>query len=222
MNSDNSPGGSSNLILQLAQLLITSLASKRFFRFVRSLLRPRNRGLYEILDYNLTLDIADSKGRLAIFRRRQKVRFLQDHVIAYQDEAWGDGDVLADYECSPGVAVDNFQVGARRMILISLRQTKNRGDVLDFDIKRTVKNGFANNEEWLEVETRYPTRRLRISVIFPSGRHCKAARLIERRAERTTPLSARCFSLSRNGRQTVTWECKRPAHLESYTLCWSW
>ena len=229
MSADSQPITPSNLVQQLPGLIVPSLASNwnaimaRLFPFIRARLAKRaNRNLYEILDYDLTVDLRDKDGRLAVFRRRQKVRFLQDHVIAYQDEAWGDGEVLASYKCTPGVPVDSFQIGARRLILISLRQTKNRGDVVEFSIEREVRDGFARPEEWVEVETRYPTRRLKMAVVFPPGRPCRQARLIERRAERTTVLGRQCFRTTRTGQQMLTWETKRPVQRESYTLSWAW
>ena len=193
------------------------------WELVRFLIRRRlHEGLYEILDYDLTLDLRDRWGRTAIFRRRQKVRFLQDHVIAYQDEAWGDGDVVADYHCSPGVPVDIFQVGSRHQILISLRQTKNRGDVVEFRIERKVKNGFTKEKEWLEVETRYPTHRLRISILFPIRRPCQQAWVVSRRSDRAVSLDSSHFSRTSAGRQVLSWDRMRPAQGEAYTICWKW
>ena len=193
------------------------------WQLVRLLIKRRlSEGLYEILDYDLTLDLGDRKGRRAVFRRRQKVRFLHDHVIAYQDEAWGDGDVVADYHCSPGVPVDIFQVGSRHQILISLRQTKNRGDVVEFHIERKVRNGFTKEKEWLEVETRYPTRRLHITILFPTGRPCQKAWIVSRRSDRVVNLSSNRFSRTSAGRQVLSWDKMRPAQGEAYTLCWTW
>jgi hypothetical protein len=69
---------------------------------VYQLFRPwlnhlRREGLYEILDYDSTLELLDPQGQTAIVKKRQQVKFNQDHIIAFQDYAWGDGDCLADY-----------------------------------------------------------------------------------------------------------------------------
>ena len=74
-----------------------------------------------------TLEILDTKGTKAQFHKRQRVRYLQDSIIAYQDQAWGDGDILIDYRCSPGVEVDRHRPGQKTYILISLRDVKRRG-----------------------------------------------------------------------------------------------
>jgi hypothetical protein len=84
--------------------------------------------MYEILDYDSVLELRDPRGEVGVFKRRQKVRFLQDNVIAYQDYAWGDGNILADYKCSPDVPLDQYQDDFRCNILISLRETKNKGE----------------------------------------------------------------------------------------------
>lgn len=63
--------------------------------------------LYQVLEYESTLELHDRGGGRATFAKREKVRYLQDNVIAYQDQAWGDGEILLNYRCSP-----RRQVGA--------------------------------------------------------------------------------------------------------------
>ncbi len=52
----------------------------------------RPAGLYEILDYESRLELCDPAGAVAVLTKRQRVKFLQDHVIAFEDYAWGDGE----------------------------------------------------------------------------------------------------------------------------------
>lgn len=66
---------------------------------------------YEFLEYESTLELLDRSGKSAFFQKRQKVKFLQDHIIAFEDYAWGDGNVMVDYRCSPGVIVDHYHEG---------------------------------------------------------------------------------------------------------------
>src|SRR5689334_11911493 len=56
-------------------------------------------GLCEFLEYELKLELIDIQGRYARLTKRERVKFLQDNVIAFQDFAWGDGDVLNKYSC---------------------------------------------------------------------------------------------------------------------------
>lgn len=184
--------------------------------------RERHEGMYEILDYDSTLELVDAKGKTAVFKRRQKVKFLQDNVIAFQDLAWGDGEIFADYKCSPGVEVDRYQEGDRWNVLISLRETKSSGDIEDFYIERTVKYGFTQDEECRQVELRHRTKRLRLAVIFPKKRRCQRAVLLERNRNRTTVLGQKHFTDLPDGRQMLTWETTKPRRFEIYTLKWKW
>ena len=85
----------------------------------RQLSREWHEGMYEILEYDSELELKDPAGNLAELKRRQKVRFLQDNIIAYEDQAWGEGEIFADYQCSPGVAVDRYRDGFKWKVLIN-------------------------------------------------------------------------------------------------------
>jgi len=182
----------------------------------------RREGMYEILDYDSVLELLDTKGEAAILKKRQHVKFLQDNVIAFQDYAWGDGEIFANYKCSPGTVVDRYQEGDRFNILISLRETKNSGDVEDFYIERRVKHSFTKIEEWRQVEIRHQTRRLKISIIFPKKKRCQRAVLQQRSRHRTTLLGPEHFSDLPDGRQMLTWETRKIPRFEIYTIRWKW
>ena len=136
-------------------------------------------GIFEVLEYESTLEIHDTKGNRASFRKRQKVRYLQDNIIAYQDQAWGDGRILLRYRCSPGKAVDRYRLGHKTHILISLREVKNKGDFDEFNIQWGIRNGFTQPSEQWETEISHPTRNLKIRLIFPRDRHPNRVALIE-------------------------------------------
>lgn len=184
--------------------------------------RSRNEGMYEIIDYDSTLELLDPKGKTAIFKRRQRVKFLQDHIIAFQDYAWGDGDIFAGYKCSPGVEVDRYREGDQWNILISLRETKNAGDVLDFYTERTIKEGFTSDEEWWQVEIRHHTKQFRLAVIFPASRHCQRAVLLHPSQNRTKVMNPEHFTTLPDGRQVLTWETNQLKRFDAYIIKWIW
>ena len=41
-------------------------------------------GMYEVLEYEATLELKDDKGKHAHFHKRQKVRYLQSNIISYR------------------------------------------------------------------------------------------------------------------------------------------
>lgn len=179
-------------------------------------------GMYEILDYDSTLELVDAQGQQAVFKKLQRVKFLQNNIIAFQDYAWGDGDIFEDYQCSPGEVVDRYREGDRWNILISLRETKSAGDVTDFHIQRMARNSFTQTEEWFQTEIRHPTRRLRMAIIFPKGRACQRAVLLQRSQHQTTVLGPEHFTILPDGRQQLIWETEQIKQFEIYTLKWSW
>ncbi|MCB9436472.1 MAG: hypothetical protein H6673_05685 [Anaerolineales bacterium] len=210
-----------NVITQLLAWMVDPTVFPSLLTAIQSQLQ-RSRSLYEVLSCEVTLGLVDVKGREAIYRKVQKVRFLQDHVIAYEDQAWGDGKLFADYKCSPGIPVDRYQDGNRWRVLISLRESKSRGDVEEFHIRRKIEEGFTKPVEYLHTRIDHPTHLLVIRVVFPAQRLPRRIILIEQNASRTTELGIAHIQTLPDKRQMVEWETKRPRRFEMYTLRWEW
>jgi len=179
-------------------------------------------GMYEILDYDSTLEILDPNGGKAILTRREAIRFLQNNVVAIHDHAWGDGDIFADYHCQPGVPVDFYEDGSKHNILISLRETKDRGDVIELWVQRAIEHGLIKNQEWLETEIDHWMKHLKLSIIFPQKRPCQRATLSRRSTGKTDLLSRTHFSSLPSGKQKLTWETSSPKLHDLYTIKWTW
>lgn len=179
-------------------------------------------GMYEILEYDATLELLDSRGETAVFSRHETIRFLQDNVVAIHDHAWGDGDLFYEYHCQPGIPVDFYEDGSRYNILISLRETKNRGDVIELWVERVVKCGFLEDQEWLETIVDHRMRRLKLAVIFPKKRRCQRATLTRRSTGKTVTLGSKHLSLLADGRQRLSWSTHRPRLHDLYTVKWLW
>lgn len=190
--------------------------------YLRGFLCAQPTGPYEILDYESTLELLDISGKIASFRKRLQVKFLQNGVIAFEDYAWGDGEILADYKCVPGEVVDKYREGDRWNILVSLRESKSIGDTEEFYIERIEKNAFTMAEEWLQTEIRRRTRRLRINIVFPKERRCLRAVLTQRRSNRAHVLGSEHIRILPDGRQIVTWETKDMNAYDVITLKWQW
>src|SRR5258708_7982870 len=193
------------------------------FRLARHIFSAKaHEGMYEVLNLDLRLELQDTKGRKAILYKTEKVRFLQDNIIAYQDKAWGDGEIFADYKCAPGVAVDHYKDGYRFNILISLRETKKRGDVEEFQIERTILGGFTKPMESVSTDIDHTTRNVSLSIVFPKKRVPKDVTLIEQNSTRTTTLGPQNMTALPDGRQQVTWQTAKPMLFENYILRCEW
>lgn len=179
-------------------------------------------GIYEVLDYSARLELNDTKGTKATYFKEQQVRFLQNHIVTYQDQAWGDGTIFADYKCSPGVVVDRYPQGNVWRILISLRETKNKGDIETFYIERGIEDGFTKPIEYFQTRIDHPTRSLTMSVVFPTGRPPKRILLIEQRTSHTVELNSKEVEILPSGQRMAVWSMKYPKVGEGYNLQWEW
>src|SRR5512143_603929 len=145
-------------------------------KFMRGL---ADEGMYEVLEYETTLELRDKRGENALLSKREKVRYRQNNIIAFQDQAWADGEILIDYRCTPGVPVDRYRPGRQTYILISLRDVKNRGDLDEFNIRWGIRHGFTRPTELWETVVSHRTKRLKVQVIFPRKRLPQHASLID-------------------------------------------
>ena len=179
-------------------------------------------GIYEVLEYESTLELRDDKGKIASFQKRELVRYRQNNIIAYQDHAWGDGEILLNYRCAPGIVVDQYRPGQKTFLLISLREPKRRNQVDEFNIEWEMRNGFVRSAELWETEIRHRTKQIKISIIFPKSRPPKAISVVEQLRRRRRQLGPESIRRLPDGRWSVGWKSERPKLNERYQLHWEW
>ena len=210
------------LIIALSGLPWLELGGKAW-KIIRKVMEGRfYQDMYEVLEYESTLELKDKGGRRATFKKREKVRYLQDNVIAYQDQAWGDGEILVNYRCTPGAPVDQYRSSHKTYILISRREVKNKGDEDEFNIEWNIRRGFLKRTGYWETHVRHRTKRLKINVIFPKSRPPKQTTLAESNRQRSQDLGKSAGTLLPDGRWLVTWDTDHPRLYENYILQWEW
>ncbi|HEY7065625.1 MAG TPA: ATP-binding protein [Chloroflexota bacterium] len=178
--------------------------------------------VYEVLRYRLTLELRDPEGQVAVLHRDQTLRCLQNGVVGLYHLVWGEGELFADYTVSSGVVGDRFRLGARHITLISLRQIKNRGDVVRLHIRRQVLGGWTRDEEWLETQVNHRTRALQVTVRFPAARPPQQASLLAEAAGTSRALDRRHWHRDPQGGVVLTWRTRQPSLGETYLLRWWW
>jgi len=175
-----------------------------------------------VLNYESTLEILDPEGKEAVFSKTEEVRFLQNNVIAFQDQAWGDGKILQDYQCSPGVPVDSYRFGHKTHILISLRDVMKKGDREKFHIRWKLKNGFLKPDGYWETDVNHYTQSLRTNTIFPKDRQPTKILTVEAINKRTRELHADAIAQLPDKRWIISWDRQNPKVNEQYILKWKW
>ncbi len=179
-------------------------------------------GVYEVLDYQCTLELKAKDGGFAAIQKTEKVRYLQDYITTYQDQAWGSGDIFLDYKCSPGIPVDEYQSGHNTYKLISLRESKNKGDIDEFNIQWNMRNGFLKSASFWGTAINHRTKKATIKVIFPKGRPPRHVTIFESNLQRTRILGPEVLQKLPDGRSMIVWEKDNPRLYEDYILRWEW
>jgi len=187
--------------------------------FIQNKIKP---GLYEVLDYETTLEILDKRGKNALLTKVEEVRFLQNNIIAFQDQAWGEGKFLLDYRCNPGIPVDFYQLGHKTHVLISLREVKNKGDVVKFNIQWGVRNGYLKRNGFWATDVNHFTKSIKVNVILPMERPPTKLWAIEINSQRTGELLQDTIDRLPDGKWKITWVKNHPKINEHYILKWAW
>jgi len=86
---------------------------------------------YETTEFHGQLEILDRQGRAAVFRRRQRVRFLENNVSLFIDRVWGHGVLFAGYS-------------GRHLRVIDIIKARKGYAISDICLERTVQRCMAN------------------------------------------------------------------------------
>lgn len=193
------------------------------WKYGRKLFRGlSSEGMYETLETEITLELLDREGTKAHFQKRKKVRYLQDNVIAFHDYAWGDGKILLNYQCSPGKKVDQYRLGYKTYVLLSLREVKSKGDVDEFNTTWDMEDTFLEPDYFWDTDISHRTKWVRVNIIFPKEHPPRRVTLVESNRKRTTTLGEEHKRSLPDGRLRVSWEKKNPRLFEHYLMKWDW
>jgi len=187
--------------------------------YLQKVARP---GMYEVINYESTLEILDEGGKEAKFTKIEEVKFLQNNIIAFQDQAGGDGKILVNYLCSPGIPVDVYRTGHITHILISLRDVKQKGDQTEFRIQRNIRNGFLKSNGYWATDINHFTQKIKVTIILPEQKPPPKIILMESNRQRTEELSKDVITQLPDKRLQITWKKQNPVLNEHYILKWEW
>jgi hypothetical protein len=217
------PSAKANLISAIfTNLPWSKIMADIWKSFQRNLKELTSQGIYQVQKYEMHLTLHDPKGERASYQKQQKVRYLQNNVIAFHDQAWGDGEFLLNFRCSPGIAVDRYRIGNKTLTLISLRHIRNRGERDELNIEWDLKNSFTNEiEEWTTTVS-HRTQKLLINIQFPQKRPPQKLWLIENNRRKQTELGKNHVQQTANGDWKFSWCKKKPRLYEDYIIRWQW
>jgi len=184
--------------------------------------RMRKPGMYEVMDYQSTLEILDPRGMVAKFNKTEKVRFLQDNVIAIQDQLWGVNKRIFDYKCTPGVPVDFYTSGHKTLVIISLREIQSKGDGLDLNMQWYLKGDRIGKKGIWETYVNQYTRKIKLNILFPEERPPIRVWIKEGNRKKVIEIEKNTITKLPDKQWQLTWEKKNPILYETYSMKWEW
>jgi len=174
---------------------------------------------YEVLEYDARIELLGIDGRSARYTRMERVRFLKDTSTVY-DHGWGNGIAFAEHDVSHGKFTDKKLIGSRLRSAVRLPELQRKGDELAFTFERLLQNGFeAPSEWWLEAELYHPTRHITLTVLFPSSRPVRSARVVTLENPGGTVLR---LGRTPDGRQSISYQEENPRVGQRFTVLWDW
>lgn len=175
---------------------------------------------YENVSLSIELELCDTKGKRAVLRRKQRVRFLSEDAGVVRDVFWGEGRTLAGYTVEGAELLSVRHEGSKKVVLLGLPTSPGKGEAVTLNTERTILDGFRPIEGYLETVVERATKRLRLQVLFPRQRPPK-----EVRVEASPPMIAArplAVRLARSGKTYATWAMEEPKRLVTYRIRWSW
>ncbi len=173
---------------------------------------------YENLLLDVTLDLRDAAGQRAKVTCRQRVRFLVDDTGVIESPIWGDGDQLARYEVAGARKLGERPDGPKRTLLLGLARRPARNRCATIEATRQIRDGFTAENEYFETAVQRPTKRLRLTVLFPRSRPPDHPHLVSSTGERLRQPRLRL----REGRASLRWGLVSPKPQSVYSLRWAW
>ncbi len=173
---------------------------------------PRDFFPYETIKFSARLEFIDRRG-VAVFSRRQRIRFLEDGVTTFFDLAWGEGILFANYTAGPLRILDAIRTPKGYVVALALPRPYHKGEVFEIDVRRRIVGSFLDEQVYWDTAMRVPTELFTIDVVPPYDRRI-------RHPEIAAPPQGD-FDASESPKP-LRLRVKQPAVHIPYKLSWSW
>lgn len=167
---------------------------------------------YETIKFAGRLEFLERRG-VAIFSRRQRIRFLEDGVSTFFDLAWGDGILFANYTAGRLRILDAIPTRKGYVVALALPRLFRKGETLDIELRRRIVGCFLDEQVYWDSALRVPTDLLTLDIVPPRGRRIRQAEIV---APPEGDVEAS------ESRARLRLRVRRPALHTPYKLAWSW
>jgi hypothetical protein len=168
---------------------------------------------YETIKFSGRLKFLDETRSVAIFTRRQRVRFLEDDVSVLFDRIWGNGLLLGRYSAPTVRLMEPIKTAKGYVLPLGLPKRFRKGEVFDLVTHRRIVSAFTDDYGYWETLMSKPTELIQISVVT-------AVPAAFDKAEIVAPPRGD-FDLAQ-GANSLKMRVTRPALNGPYRLAWAW
>lgn len=168
---------------------------------------------FETISFRGRVDVLDRDRQVAVFRRKQRIRFLENNVAVFFDRVWGEGVLFANYQAKGLRIIDAFQASKGYIVALSLPKRFKRGDVFDIETERRIVGAFYKDQGYWDSAMSAPTKLLSIDIVTPPGVGIRAPDIV---APTRDGIDAD------HQRQRLRLRAKGPQTHVSYSLRWAW
>jgi len=189
-------------------------------------LREKPTTSFRILYLKAAWQIFDEAGKLAVLDHTQTLKCLHNNVYTYRYLSYGDATSI-ELESSVGKPIHTYFDGGRRYDIFYLNRVYNQGEIFNMNIKKTMKDAFTADEEWVENQILHVVDQVELSVEFPKEKRPKNKEdvwLVHKFAgsTETAALSDSCYSYNEKGDLVILYRTSNPRLGSTYQIRWRW
>ncbi len=168
---------------------------------------------YETIKFSGRLKVLDLDRTVAVFTRRQRVRFLEDGVSVLFDRIWGEGVLVGSY-LAPGLnMMEPIRTPTGYVLPLGLPRRFRKGETFEIVSYRRIVGAFCETRGYWETAMSKPTELIQITVVTPPGLAVRNPDIV------APPRGDMDLSKKPN---SLKFRVARPAINGPYRLGWSW
>ncbi len=168
---------------------------------------------YETIKFTGRLNFLDSDRTVAVFSRRQRVRFLEDDVGVLFDRIWGEGVLVGSY-LAPGLKMmEPIRTPSGYALPLGLPRLFRKGETFEIVSHRRIVGAFSEKSGYWDTSMSKPTELIQITVVTPPGMTINNPEIL------APPRGD--MDLTRNA-NSLKFRVTRPAISGPYRLRWAW
>lgn len=177
----------------------------------------------KVLSSHIIIDLFDSSGKTAKFRKIMKVIALQDGLNTYKEDFGVDGNgEVKEFEFSPGLVKRNNTIDGRVTYEMILDKPYKKDEEFTIELSAILINTFVDEDEHWTILSKYLCEETIVEVRFPNGKSFKSFEglVIDGHYENLHKIQP--LPIIESERVILRWRMSNVKINNRYRLTWKW